>query len=246
MKKMKDFDQDKWLKFIQSSGIQLRELNDQGLPCSIGSGCLMNIGNRRFILTVFHVTKHSKKWCAQIKFNDEVQQIEVYFLKQFNYIADFDYQNNRIKEVEFAFVEVNPDLECFFHNRNYLGQTLELRHRSIFNEFDVIDPNQNAIYGFSGDIMPALLDKGETFVTDHHTYPGLKYDRTEGDFHCFKLPVEHPGHDYFRGCSGAPIVDTEGKIASLVSCSPEGKNEIYGINLSKCLRTIVPALGVFL
>ena len=163
--------------------------------------------------------------------------------KQFNYIADFDYQNNRIKEVEFTFVEVKPGLECFFHHRNCLGQTIELRLRTIFNDTDVTDPSHDEIYGFSGDIMPALLDKGETFVTDHSTYPGLKFDRTEGDFHCFKLPVEHPGDHYFKGCSGAPIVDTKSRIASLVSCGSKERNEIYGVNLSKCIRTILPAIG---
>ncbi len=234
---------DKWLHFIQSSGIQLRKLDSKGLPCPIGSGCLIDFGGRRFILTVFHVTKQSRKWCAQIKYDDEIEKIEVYFLKQFNYLADFDYDNNKIQEVEFAFVEVNPKLECYFHHRNCLGETLEFRPRSIFNDKDIVEPNFEELYGFAGDIMPAILDRGETFVTDHHTYTGLKYVRTEGDFLCFKLPVEHPGHEYFQGCSGAPIVDTRKNLVSLVSWGSIEKNEVYGINLTKCIRTIRPTIG---
>ena len=48
-----------WLEYIQSSGIPLRELDVNDNPCSIGTGCLIDIKNRRFLLTVFHVTKRS-------------------------------------------------------------------------------------------------------------------------------------------------------------------------------------------
>lgn len=233
----------KWLEFIQSSGIQLRKIDNNNVPCAIGSGCLIDMKDRRFILTVFHVTRNSDKWLAQIRFDETVEQLEVYYLKQFHYLADID-NGNKIKEVEFAFVEVRPDLQCYFQNRNYLGECSVNKPRTIFKDTDVVDPTEDELYGFAGDVMPDLLDGGNTLVTDHQTYPGLRYIRTENDFHCFKLPVEHPGHEYFKGCSGAPIVNRKGQIVSLVSSGSIEDNEIYGVKLTKCIRTIYPAIGV--
>ena len=203
---------------------------------------MIDIKDRRFLITVFHVTKRSSKWAAQIKYNDSVNKTEVYYPGPFNFLGDFGKDGCKIREVEFAFVEVPRDLECIFQHRTHLGQTLTERPREIFKEIDVIDPNPQQTYGFAGDIKP-LFVSGQGLETEHNTYPGLKFDRTEGDFHCFKLPVEHPGHEAFRGCSGSPIIDLHHKVVSLVNHGCEKKNEIYGVNLAKCIRTISQAIG---
>lgn len=54
----------------------------------------------------------------------------------------------------------------------------------------------------------------------------------------FKMPEKHPGHEWFKGCSGAPIIGEDGKVVSLVSGGCIKNNEIYGNNLSKCIRTL--------
>jgi hypothetical protein len=231
-----------WLEFVQSSGVPLRELDENGNPCSIGAGCLIDIKGRRFLLTVFHVTKRSSKWVVQIKYDDKVDKVEVCLPGLFNYLGDFDQNKKAIREVEFAFVEVPSDLECVFQHINDLGQCFVERPRAIFVENDVVDPNPLEIYGFAGDVKPYLLDSGKSLVTEHQTYPGLKYDRIEGDFHCFKLPVSHPGHESFKGCSGSPILDKNRKLVGLVNHGCIEKNEIYGVNLAKCIRTISQAM----
>ena len=235
-----------WLEFIQSSGVPLRELDRNGNPCSIGTGCLVDIKGRRFLLTVFHVTKRSSNWVVQIKYDTKVEKVEVYFPGLFNYLGDFDQNKKAIREVEFAFVEVPCDLQCIYQNINCLGQCIVERPRAIFTEDDIIDPNSIEIYGFAGEVKACLLDAGMSLVTEHQTYPGLKYDRTEGDFHCFKLPVDHPGHESFKGCSGSPILDQNRKLVGLVNHGCIEKNEIYGVKLAKCIRTISQAIGIII
>jgi len=56
--------------------------------------------------------------------------------------------------------------------------------------------------------------------------------------HYFKMPENHPGHECFEGCSGAPIIGEDGKVVSLVSGGCVETNEIFGNNLSKCIRTL--------
>ena len=233
-----------WLEFIQSSGVPLRKFDDNDVVRSLGTGCLVDIRDRRFLFTVFHVPKQSSEWVIQIKYNEIVDKIEVYHAGTFNYLADFEKNEKKIREVEFAFVEVPNDLVCIFQHRNYLGQCLVERPRTIFKETDVIDPSLTEVYGFAGEVKAYLMDSGKTLSTEHQTYPGLKYDRTEGDYHCFKLPVDHPGHKSFEGCSGSPIIDSNRKLVGLVNHGCIERNEVYGVNLAKCVRTINQSIGV--
>ena len=64
-------------------------------------------------------------------------------------------------------------------------------------------------------------------------YPGLRYIKSEGPFFEFMLPVSHPGHDAFRGCSGAPIVDTKRRLVAIVSYGDYEKDTIYGVSLAR-------------
>lgn len=61
----------------------------------------------------------------------------------------------------------------------------------------------------------------------------LEFVGSEDDYYKFKLPVKHPGHEYFRGISGAPIIDTNGNTVALVCHGDESENLIYGIMLKQ-------------
>ena len=64
-------------------------------------------------------------------------------------------------------------------------------------------------------------------------YDGLKYVGTEDSYYVFELPFEHPGHEFFKGCSGAPILDSRGNIVALVCSGDIDRNAIIGISLNK-------------
>lgn len=227
-----------WKELIKYSTVQLRKIDDNGNPCNFGSGFLFDFKHHRFLLTVFHVTEKSSKWCAQIKFNEEVQKVEVLFLNQFCFIGDFCDENKSIKDVEFSFHPVRSDFTWYFHNRNWAGNTIEYRERPIFTVDDIVEPSKDIYYAFSGDIRPTLIPDQNAFETTQHIYHGLKYDRFENDMHYFKMPENHPGHEWFEGCSGAPIIGEDGKIVSMVSGGCTGNHEIYGNNIQKCIRTL--------
>jgi hypothetical protein len=228
-----------WHDLIKYSSVQLRKHDEKnGMPSGIGSGCLLDFKGNRFLLTVFHVTEKSSKWSAQIKFNDEVQKFEALFLNEFSYLADYSEDKKAIKNVEFSFHPVRPDFKSYYNNRTWNGETLEIKERPVFSVNDIGEPNKEMSYGFSGDIQPTSMPDLNGFETTQHIYRGLKYSRLENDMHYFKLPEDHPGHEMFRGCSGAPIIGEDGKVVSLVSGGCTTNNEIYGCNLQKCIRTL--------
>ena len=98
-------------------------------------------------------------------------------------------------------------------------------------------PAKNIFYGFCGSVKP-LVEPHLTatiFSGELSNYVGLTYARSEGDFHVFNLPTLHGGHENFKGCSGAPVIDELGNVVGLVSCGVEDANEIWAFNFQPYL-----------
>jgi hypothetical protein len=88
------------------------------------------------------------------------------------------------------------------------------------------------VYGFSGQVRTEIHGSDQ-LVSEMVVYPGLLYRGTENGYHTFKLPVRHPGHDAFSGCSGAPIIDTKGRLVALVCSGDTSDDTIVGVSLAK-------------
>lgn len=228
----------KWLEFIQTSSIPLTELGDNDLPVGLGAGCLIDYKGRRMLLSVVHVTKRSGRWVIPLCYRPELGKTEIYYLRHFNYLAEMQKGIPVINEVDFSFVEVLPDLTCRFQHWTPAGQCLIDLPRTIFRDEDIAGPELTETYGFASDVKPEFSDADNALIMEHQTYPGLKYMKTEDHYHCFRLPVKHPGHASFKGCSGTPIVDTKHRIVGLVSGGSIENDEIYAIDLLKHVKTI--------
>jgi hypothetical protein len=63
-------------------------------------------------------------------------------------------------------------------------------------------------------------------------YLGLKFLRTEEEFHYFSLPFARPGHKHFRGCSGAAVLDEKDAVVGLISGGDIPTNEVRVLSLS--------------
>ena len=233
-----NIDVHRWLEFIQTSSIPLTELGDNDLPVGLGAGCLIDYKGRRMLLSVVHVTKRSGRWVIPLLYNSELDKTEIYYLWHFNYLAEMRKGIPSINEVDFSFVEVSGDLTCRFQHWTPAGQCLIDHPRKIFREEDIAAPELTEIYGFAGNVKPEFSNADNALIMEHQTYPGLKYIRTQDHYHCFRLPVTHPGHASFKGCSGAPIVDTKRRIVGLVSWGSIDENEIYAIDLLRHVKAI--------
>ena len=72
-------------------------------------------------------------------------------------------------------------------------------------------------------------------------YEGLSYLRSEDDYHVFELPMSHPGHEFFKGASGAPVIDDLGQVVALVCAGCIDTDEIWAISLAR-FRTVLDIL----
>ena len=228
---MMNFDQQAWLNSILLSSIPLRKVDDQMLPVGIASGCLVDYLGTRIILSVFHATKRDGNWAIEVKY-EPGKGTQLYRPGSFHYLGQMKLGSSKIDEVDFSYREVSSNLVSYFQEISPSGHILSERKREIFRpDFDV-QPDTNEMYGFAGQVMPEMHGTS-ALVTEMRVYPGLKYIGTEESYHVFELPVSHPGHEHFEGCSGAPIIDTKGNVVALVCHGDIDRNAIFGISLSK-------------
>ena len=63
----------------------------------------------------------------------------------------------------------------------------------------------------------------------------MRYSETDADtgLYKFELARKHQGHSYYKGASGAPIADPEGRIISMLVCGDEDEVFLYGVPLRK-------------
>jgi len=108
-----------------------------------------------------------------------------------------------------CFEEISHTVQPVFEHRTPRGVFSERQLRPVFNTDLTTRPRHGQQYAFAGEIKPEK--HGGNWMADHATYPGLTYLSSEGEIHTFVLPVKHPGHAEFRGCSGAPIVGEDAR-----------------------------------
>ncbi len=220
-----------WLKWMLVTSIPLRQLDESDIPIGFASACLIDYRERRFLLSVQHAVKmQSKNWTVDLGYTPG-KGTAFYRPNSFNYVAELTQGESTMREVDFCYTEVPVDLSATYQHRTPRG-IFDERPCHIF-QTDLTDlPVNSQIYAFSGEVKPEQHGP-QAIATEKNVYPGLRYLHTDGEFHIFQLPVEHPGHEYFKGCSGAPIVDMNKKLVALV-CSPgESANTIRGVSLAR-------------
>jgi len=201
------------------------------LPIGLASGCLVDYLGKRIVLSVFHATKRDENWAVEIKY-EHGKGTQLYRPGGFHHLGLMKLGSAKIDEIDFAYREVATNLISYYQEISPSGQVLSEKEREIFQPDFTTQPDTNEIYAFAGQVMPEMLGTS-ALVTEIRVYPGLKFIGTEDSYHVFELPVPHPGHKHFQGCSGAPIIDTKGNIVALVCHGDIYRNTIFGISLSK-------------
>jgi len=219
-----------WLEWVKITSFPLRRLGSTGTPVEFASGCLIDYRGRRFLLSVQHaIAQQSKDWIVDL--GQSSKGTEYYKPSSFNYLAELTRGISSLRNIDFCYAEVPADLTGVYQHATPRG-AFDERPRHIFQSNLDDSPTINGTYAFSGEIKPEQHTP-EIMAFEKHVYPGLRYQRTEGDFHVFKLPVEHPGHEHFRACSGAPIVDKNRKVVALVCCGSVEEGTISGVSLAR-------------
>lgn len=204
------------------------------LPSGHASACLIDYRGKRVLLTAAHSTRSGDPWAVQIKYIPG-KKTELYGLGALHYLREVRLGEEAAgRDIDFAYVVVPDEVapqrqEIDPVSRKVTDQAPITIHSAPFEA----EPTSDDRFGFCGLIKPVqehhpgqVIISGELRVTGDMTFL-----RAEDDWLVFKLPTKHPGHEYFRGCSGAPILNGAGLPVALVCWGKEEADEIYGVSL---------------
>jgi hypothetical protein len=227
------------------SSVPMYRMDDtNGPPQGMASGCLLDYGGKRILLTVSHATKQEGRWAIQLRYEPGkgtvLHSIGAMNFLQKRYIG---LSKRRPELIDLSYASVPSSLQAWRQEIEPITNAIqkELPIRPLVSDLTA-KPKFGATYGFCGQVMHEWeAHPGQQYLNAQtRIYTGLTYSRTEDDFHYFSLPFAHPGHDHFRGCSGAPMLSETGELVALVCGGVEESGEVYGI----ALRTYKVALDI--
>lgn len=221
----------KWLKFVQASSIPLVKVDTSSKPTGgIASGCLMEYAGNRLLFSVFHATQLSDRWVIPLRYHPDRDQMEVFFAPAFCFLVETSPDVTQRGAFDVSFIRIPQDVVPVFQHLEPTG-LVEERERPVFKTDLQETPQSDIPYAFAGQVKPDFITDLDALCVDHCMYPGLTFERTDGVYHYFRLPIDHPGHDAFRGCSGAPIVGYDRRVVALVTGGDIETNEVCGISI---------------
>jgi hypothetical protein len=232
-----EFERRLWL-----SSVQLVRLDSHNMPLGVASGALIDYHAKRVLLTVSHATGDQARWAMQVGYVPG-KGTQMYGLGPMNFLmkASITTPTAKPQDIDFAYVEVPPDLQAFRQELNVPANTVQHEVPIIIHTPSLTElPTIAETYGFCGMVLPAREEHfGTTYMSGEiRVYSGLKFLRTEEEYHYFSLPFPHPGREHFEGCSGAPVLSETGALVGLLCGGDIATNELRAISLRACKTPI--------
>lgn len=229
-----EHDSDEFEARLFLSSVQLVRVGEGKTPNGIASGALIDYEEKRLLLTVEHATGDQGEWAMQLRYVPG-RGSELYRLGPMNFLKKFSLKTGSAKTIDFAYVDVPDTIRPLRQEVDpatcEIGRELPITiHRPKLTDIPVAGES----YGFCGMVSPVLENHVDRvfFEGQIRIYNDLKFLRTEDDFHYFSLPFAHPGHEHFQGCSGAPVLGSNGALVGLLCGGCVKTNEIRVLSLS--------------
>ena len=231
---------------LEVSSVQLATINDAKLPAGFASGCLMDYFGRRLLLTVAHAAHKGPPLALAVGWEPAMRRMKLWKVGGLNFLSRAQLETGKtldemdVAQVDFGYVEVPADLKPRLEKVDpHTGNILVSRACKIWPASAIAEPRAGVRYGFAGLTKPSLEDHAllaedvKFCCTELRVCFPLSFAGQHDDICLFQLPFEHPGHDFFKGCSGAPIIDEKGRVVALVCQGSIEDSMIYGISLRR-------------
>ncbi len=225
-----------WRQLVRLTSVPLVQLSEDGAVLGLGSGTMIDHAGCRFVLAVEHVVKRNSTGWALVVQQDDSGKMEYYRPNFFSHVGEIRLSSGEVRLLDLCVAQVAPDLKTWYEYRTPRG-LFDKKPHHVFDSSATAIPEPEQIYGFSGHVRTEKHGN-DAFVSDMVVYAGLKYSHSEQEIHHFKLPVPHPGHDAFQGCSGSPIVDFNHNVVALVVCGDIPTNTVKGVAIDRVLPNL--------
>ncbi|MBF0571967.1 MAG: hypothetical protein HQL12_08885 [Candidatus Omnitrophica bacterium] len=135
-----------------------------------------------------------------------------------------------LKKIDFAYRQIPSHVSSYWQKVLQSGEVeQEIPRPPNELNFDIsIDANKK--YGFAGiGCAEVQYDRYSTGYL-HYVYP-MVHIGNEDDLVVFKFDPQFNHDMYYEGCSGAPILDSEGNLVALVEGGDHETGKVYGVPL---------------
>lgn len=224
-------------------------------PEVFGSGCIAKYKNSFYLLSVFHVINYDEL-NLYMETNWPIDETGVplipvsgfvYFdLLKIAQTANGDELLNLIEnggerlDITFAKINKLPDPELLQPKIAIKNVTLDERPKLYLDLDYVSEPGKAETYGFYGKINHKY--DGITLKMEPTLKDNLKYFSSSKSFHKFLAPDIITSETDYEGCSGAPILDSEGRLVALACKIAKGTKLIYGFSIQECIKLLEMAI----
>jgi len=226
--------------------------------CTSGSGCLIKYNNKCFLLTAAHVVskRDGCDYFLEIRFDSDKGETSFLQLNGSWKIKRFCLTSEEVSNFDFAFYEIPceiqpPYLQLF---KEGVSDPVKEYPKTIHQiDFDV-QPEPIGKYAFAGLTRPETVDEVDgvvlnmEYTVEVSSYAGRKdsldiKSSKKGqtapccsgtnyvtDVYVFE-PDTYRGDEYYQGCSGSPIMDTQNRVVSILIAGCSLLKQIYGVRL---------------
>lgn len=228
--------------------IPLRKVNDNLEPIGIGSGFIVTINGVKLIVSAEHVINRTDggNWCIECEYEPKKGKTKLQKIGTPSMALRFNLKGDTPNVLDISCQKIPNDFVSVFQEFSNSGTLQNSESRKEFDSLTYISPNLDDIYAFTGNTKPCYgSDAPQQYLeTTWRVYNNLKFKHSTTQFDYYELPFEHPGHVFFEGCSGAPLVNQRFEVVGLISGCDDGKL-IKVLPLRKYLVMIKLEAGCF-
>ncbi len=200
---------------------------------SAASGVIVSLCDRYYLLSAGHALVRPGRWFVET--NVQFWPPKMLALNVPDPVV-FD-----IPTEDFGWAELDiPAIEAQFRADHTIGETtlaIPYYRGSLDTSLD-----SGMAYGFASYKAVEYHADVRKLWREFRYEINMQYDGLDArnGLYRFKLNRPHQGHEYYYGCSGAPIADVYGRIVSLVIEGPEDPKDgiIWGTPLENYLGSI--------
>ncbi len=228
------------------SSVSLHSLNKDCTPIATASGCLIRYKGAKFLLTVSHAILEPGRWAIQLEYDFEKQGIKYYCpifqwftqgkikLDQKDLSQPIENMIEDPRTIDVAYARIPDDIQPVDEYFDFEKGIKYFAPKKII-ETNLLDvPDTTSKYSFYGDVRTSVYEKQKAILINPKLQKNVKFVCDfKDDYYRFQLPeIIKDKYDY-KGCSGAPIIDENGTLVSLVTNGAENTNILLGINFKK-------------